>query len=87
MKPARNCKCGVPGVMLTVQKEGPNQGRKFWKCQNTQNAGDCAFFEWDDEPPRPPGGTGAVGGGSGVPGPGKCYNVGFVRFRMVYSVC
>ncbi|KXN84150.1 DNA topoisomerase 3-alpha [Leucoagaricus sp. SymC.cos] len=64
MKPTRNCKCGIPGILLTVQKEGKNQGRKFWKCQNTQNAGDCGFFEWDDEPPRQPGvGTGGNGGG------------------------
>jgi DNA topoisomerase-3 len=56
--------------MLTTQKEGPNQGRKFWKCQNTKNAGDCGFFEWDDEPPRPPGGAGGEGGGSQ-----KCFNV------------
>jgi len=55
-------------MMLTVQKEGANHGRKFWKCRNAQNEGDCSFFEWDDEAPRPPGGT-----GGGVTG--KCYKV------------
>jgi DNA topoisomerase-3 len=27
---------------LTVQKAGPNQGRKFYKCST------CNFFEWED---------------------------------------
>ncbi|KAL9708632.1 DNA topoisomerase [Leucoagaricus gongylophorus] len=66
-EPTRICKCGVIGIMLTVQKEGVNQGRKFWKCRKTQNEGNCSFFEWDDELSRPPGGTGG--------GARKCYNV------------
>lgn len=26
------CGCGVPGKQLTVSKEGPNKGRKFFSC-------------------------------------------------------
>ncbi|KAF9449670.1 prokaryotic type I DNA topoisomerase [Macrolepiota fuliginosa MF-IS2] len=75
-KPARKCKCNVLGALRTVQKEGANQGRKFWKCQNSQTADDCGFFEWDDEPPRPPGAShgGGASGSSGSAGSGECYN-------------
>lgn len=33
-------------MQLTVRKEGPNKGRKFYKCaMGTQNGG-CDFFLW-----------------------------------------
>jgi len=38
------CSCNKPAVVLTVRKEGPNQGRKFCKCDQ------CNFFEWEDSP-------------------------------------
>jgi len=38
------CSCNKPAVVLTVRKEGPNQGRKFCKCDQ------CNFFEWEDGP-------------------------------------
>lgn len=44
---ARRCKCDLTAVSRTVQKEGPNQGRTFWTCPNSENAR-CGFFEWDD---------------------------------------
>ncbi|XP_054565652.1 DNA topoisomerase 3-alpha isoform X2 [Eptesicus fuscus] len=55
------CNCGQEAVLLTVRKEGPNQGRQFYKCP----AGSCSFFLWasgsrPDPPssaPRPPGGS------------------------------
>lgn len=37
------CNCGQDAVLLTVRKEGPNQGRQFYKC----NTGNCNFFLWD----------------------------------------
>ncbi|XP_045840542.1 DNA topoisomerase 3-alpha isoform X2 [Meles meles] len=71
------CNCGQEAVLLTVRKEGPNQGRQFYKC----SAGGCGFFLWAEAggPPssasRPPGGslgrppaTGDRRGGSGRPG-------------------
>ncbi|XP_006774024.1 PREDICTED: DNA topoisomerase 3-alpha [Myotis davidii] len=73
------CNCGQEAVLLTVRKEGPNQGRQFYKCP----AGSCSFFLWasgscPDPPssaPRPPGGSlgrppgsGNRPGGAGGPG-------------------
>lgn len=73
------CNCGQEAVLLTVRKEGPNQGRQFYKCP----AGSCSFFLWasgsrPDPPssaPRPPGGslgrpTGSGNRPGGVGGPG-----------------
>ncbi|KAM5152554.1 DNA topoisomerase 3-alpha [Mantella aurantiaca] len=39
------CNCGVGAMTLTVRKEGPNQGRQFYKC----NGGKCNFFLWADQ--------------------------------------
>ncbi|KAG8849797.1 DNA topoisomerase [Tulasnella sp. 330] len=44
---AQRCKCDLMAVSRTVNKEGPNQGRLFWTCPNSENAR-CGFFEWDD---------------------------------------
>lgn len=40
------CNCGRAAVLLTVRKEGPNQGRQFYKCEQRENA--CDFFLWHD---------------------------------------
>jgi hypothetical protein len=37
------CHCQQPAERLRVNKEGPRQGRTFWKC--TQRL--CNFFQWD----------------------------------------
>uniref|UniRef100_A0A8C7C3J3 DNA topoisomerase n=1 Tax=Neovison vison TaxID=452646 RepID=A0A8C7C3J3_NEOVI len=76
------CNCGQEAVLLTVRKEGPNQGRQFYKC----SGGGCSFFLWANSSPpeaggppsstsRPPGGsmgrppaTGDRRGRSGRPG-------------------
>lgn len=42
------CHCNQDGLKLTVRKEGPNQGREFFKCGN--NPQGCNFFQWADEP-------------------------------------
>lgn len=64
------CKCNEEGILLTVVKDGPNKGRKFWKCRKGEHAA-CKFFEWDDEPPPPAqtgfGGTAAKGLSSRTP--------------------
>lgn len=36
------CNCGQEAALLTVRKEGPNQGRPFYKCPG----GSCSFFLW-----------------------------------------
>lgn len=46
------CNCGQEAVLLTVRKEGPNQGRQFYKC----NSGGCNFFLWADSSPPDAGG-------------------------------
>ncbi|XP_061158338.1 DNA topoisomerase 3-alpha [Syngnathus typhle] len=40
------CNCGQDAILLTVRKDGPNQGRQFYKC----NSGSCHFFLWADPP-------------------------------------
>lgn len=40
------CNCGQDALLLTVRKDGPNQGRQFFKCNN----GNCNFFLWADQP-------------------------------------
>ncbi|KAG7246943.1 hypothetical protein CRUP_006332, partial [Coryphaenoides rupestris] len=40
------CNCNQDAVLLTVRKDGPNQGRQFYKC----NGGNCNFFLWADQP-------------------------------------
>ncbi|XP_055450078.1 DNA topoisomerase 3-alpha isoform X2 [Psammomys obesus] len=47
------CNCGQEAVLLTVRKQGPNQGRLFYKC----SAGACNFFLWADSS-HPTGGGG-----------------------------
>uniref|UniRef100_A0A8K9VEL3 DNA topoisomerase n=1 Tax=Oncorhynchus mykiss TaxID=8022 RepID=A0A8K9VEL3_ONCMY len=52
------CNCGSEAVLLTVRKDGPNQGRQFYKC----SSGGCNFFLWTDQPDTnvyPPGPQGA----------------------------
>ncbi|CAK9098688.1 unnamed protein product [Durusdinium trenchii] len=60
---SRNCSCGQPALLLNVKKEGPNQGRGFWKCAKQNPEQPCGFFEWADEPPRSSG-NGANGHGA-----------------------
>lgn len=43
------CNCGQQALLLTVRKDGPNQGRQFYKC----NGGTCGFFLWADQPGQP----------------------------------
>uniref|UniRef100_A0A3B5MK04 DNA topoisomerase n=1 Tax=Xiphophorus couchianus TaxID=32473 RepID=A0A3B5MK04_9TELE len=40
------CNCGQDALLLTVRKDGLNQGRQFYKC----NSGACNFFLWADQP-------------------------------------
>ncbi|XP_013926805.1 PREDICTED: DNA topoisomerase 3-alpha [Thamnophis sirtalis] len=63
------CNCGEAALLLTVRKEGPNQGRQFYKC----GTGSCRFFLWaeqqepDDRPNGAPGFL-APAPGSSLPG-------------------
>ncbi|KAH9166435.1 DNA topoisomerase, partial [Lactarius sanguifluus] len=47
--PRRYCQCDLTAVLKIVKKEGPNQGRHYWSCPNSQ-AASCNFFEWEDDP-------------------------------------
>jgi hypothetical protein len=43
------CKCGVPTVLKTVQKQKANRGRYMWMCQvggQPGGGGGCGFFVW-----------------------------------------
>ncbi|KIX99938.1 uncharacterized protein Z520_04576 [Fonsecaea multimorphosa CBS 102226] len=43
------CKCGVPCVLKTVQKQRANRGRYMWMCQvgNKPSGGEgCGWFAW-----------------------------------------
>lgn len=57
------CNCGSEALLLTVRKDGPNQGRQFYKC----SAGTCNFFLWADE--QPPDRSNAAPRGSAPPQP------------------
>lgn len=46
------CICGQNAVKLTVQKQGPNTGRQFYKCAKRENS--CSFFLWVDSATRQP---------------------------------
>ena len=59
----RQCLCKEDAALHKVFKEGPNKGRKFWKC--TKGGGlACKFWEWDDEPSRNYGSSGDTMAGS-----------------------
>lgn len=61
------CNCGQEAVLLTVRKQGPNQGRHFYKCRG----GGCNFFLWaDSSQPTgggPPNSASAPGNSMGCP--------------------
>ncbi|GAA5937946.1 hypothetical protein JCM1841_005033 [Sporobolomyces salmonicolor] len=67
------CSCDLTPTQLTVAKEGPNQGRHFFKCPNVSKSAQCGFFCFADEPPREVGGGGSGGGGGGGGQSGECY--------------
>ncbi|GAA5894632.1 hypothetical protein JCM5296_002915 [Sporobolomyces johnsonii] len=68
------CSCDLTPTQLTVAKEGPNQGRQFFKCPNVSKSAQCGFFCFADEPPREGGGSG--GGGGGGDSNYTCYKCG-----------
>ena len=41
------CQCGKSLKLLTVRKESPNKGRKFYSCNKYKEG--CGYFEWADE--------------------------------------
>ncbi|KZC11859.1 PREDICTED: DNA topoisomerase 3-alpha [Dufourea novaeangliae] len=45
------CRCHENAIQLTVRKEGPNQGRLFYKCAKPQGTG-CDFFLWASDDPQ-----------------------------------
>ncbi|KAI0388774.1 hypothetical protein F5Y17DRAFT_180528 [Xylariaceae sp. FL0594] len=42
------CKCGLPGVLRTVQRKKENWGKYFWMCHggNVPGRENCSFFQW-----------------------------------------
>lgn len=57
------CNCGQPAALLTVKKDGPNQGKQFYKCSQTPSA--CQFFLWLDNASNTSVGYSGGGGGGG----------------------
>ncbi|KAF8828692.1 hypothetical protein HHX47_DHR3000361 [Lentinula edodes] len=49
---APNCKCDALAGRRAVVKDGPNQGRPFWTCEEKA----CDYFAWADDsmPPSKP---------------------------------
>ncbi|XP_047360172.1 DNA topoisomerase 3-alpha isoform X1 [Vespa velutina] len=45
------CQCHQHAIQLTVRKDGPNQGRQFYKCAQPQGSG-CNFFLWASDRPQ-----------------------------------
>lgn len=47
----KSCLCGETAAERTVNKAGPNQGRRFLGCAKPMGeAGRCDFFDWVDTP-------------------------------------
>lgn len=47
--PPCRCAAPLPSAPRTVQKEGPNKGRRFFVCAHPREQ-QCSFFEWADAP-------------------------------------
>ncbi|KAL9920176.1 topoisomerase 3-alpha isoform 2-T2 [Glossina fuscipes fuscipes] len=47
--PKIDCHCHKSSSSLTVRKEGPNKGRRFYTCSNRNKS--CGFFKWADDLP------------------------------------
>ncbi|CAE7236722.1 Top3a [Symbiodinium natans] len=49
---APRCRCEPPqaAIQLEVKKEGPNQGKRFFKCPKPRDH-QCSYFEWLDKVP------------------------------------
>ncbi|KAI4501555.1 hypothetical protein M0802_003432, partial [Mischocyttarus mexicanus] len=45
------CQCNQLAIQLTVRKDGPNQGRQFYKCAKHHGSG-CDFFLWASDRPQ-----------------------------------
>ena len=39
------CACNIISTKNTVQKDGKNKGREYYKCEQSK----CSFFEWKDQ--------------------------------------
>lgn len=78
----------MTAVQKTVVKEGPNQGRKFWVCPNSERAR-CGFFKWDDELDDPGKGSSSTiqGGGTNDQSKGECFKVSessIIRWLLIF---
>lgn len=40
------CNCNSTASRFTVKKEGPNKGKRFYKCSSDKS---CNFFKWEEE--------------------------------------
>lgn len=64
------CLCELAPKQFTVKKEGPNQGRSFYKCAEEK----CRFFKWCDagaantSPSKAPGDASVSAGGLAIGG-------------------
>lgn len=68
------CQCDLTAVLKTVKKEGPNQGKQYWSCPNSQAAA-CNFFEWESEELGGAVPLGSRTQSAGSQQTGECFNV------------
>ncbi|KAI0302708.1 DNA topoisomerase [Russula brevipes] len=73
--PRKYCRCDLTAVIKTVKKEGPNQGKLYWSCPNSQAAA-CDFFEWDNEEVGAAAPLTARTQSAGNQQTGECFNCG-----------
>ncbi|KAI0256361.1 DNA topoisomerase [Lactifluus subvellereus] len=69
------CQCDLTAVLKIVKKDGPNQGKQYWSCPNSQAAA-CNFFEWESEEPGGAVPLGARTQSAGSQQTGECFNCG-----------
>lgn len=78
----KQCNCPAFAVQREVQKEGPNQGRKFWACLKPREEA-CGFFEWVDNNNGRSGGSGPRSGGGGGGSSGQeCFKVKLIALLL-----
>jgi hypothetical protein len=71
------CNCNEAASLLTVRKDGPNQGRQFYGCINRT----CDFFQWLDSNINIGSTYGGNGGGGSSGGASNIRSYGITNVR------
>ncbi|KAG1666882.1 hypothetical protein FOA52_013515 [Chlamydomonas sp. UWO 241] len=78
-KPGEGPQCGCGLVMpVKTSQSANNPGRQFYACEKQrEDPTRCGYFNWADEPLKPPGAAPGPGaGGGGGAGGGACFKCG-----------